>query len=76
MGLPGVYARQEYQRYYPQGEVTAHVLGFSNVDDIGQEGLELAFDDWLKVCRKAAGNQGSPRTHRTRAEYHPDCATG
>jgi len=48
MGLPGVYARQEYQRYYPQGEVTAHVLGFSNVDDIGQEGLELAFDDWLK----------------------------
>lgn len=48
MSLPGVYARQEYQRYYPQGEVTAHVLGFSNVDDIGQEGLELAFDDWLK----------------------------
>ncbi|WP_083264714.1 peptidoglycan D,D-transpeptidase FtsI family protein [Pseudohongiella acticola] len=48
MSLPGVYSRQEYQRYYPQGEVTAHVLGFSNVDDIGQEGLELAFDDWLK----------------------------
>ncbi|MBC54965.1 MAG: cell division protein [Gammaproteobacteria bacterium] len=48
MSLPGVYARQEYQRYYPQGEVTAHVLGFSNVDDIGQEGLELAFDEWLK----------------------------
>lgn len=48
MSLPGVYARQEYQRYYPQGEVTAHVLGFSNVDDIGQEGLELAFDEWLQ----------------------------
>lgn len=48
MGIPGVYARQEYQRYYPHGEITAHVLGFSNVDDIGQEGLELAFDDWLK----------------------------
>jgi cell division protein FtsI (penicillin-binding protein 3) len=48
MAIPGVYARQEYQRYYPQGEVTAHVLGFSNVDDIGQEGLELAFDEWLK----------------------------
>lgn len=47
-GIPGVYARQEYQRYYPQGEVTAHVLGFSNVDDIGQEGLELAYDEWLK----------------------------
>ena len=48
LGIPGVYARQEYQRYYPQGEVTAHVLGFSNVDDIGQEGLELAYDEWLK----------------------------
>lgn len=48
MGIPGVYARQEYQRYYPQGEVTAHLLGFSNIDDIGQEGLELAYDHWLK----------------------------
>ena len=48
MGIPGVYARQEYQRYYPQGEITAHVLGFSNVDDVGQEGLELAYDDWLE----------------------------
>jgi cell division protein FtsI (penicillin-binding protein 3) len=48
LGLDGVYSRQEFQRYYPQGEVTAHVLGFSNIDDIGQEGLELAFDDWLK----------------------------
>jgi cell division protein FtsI (penicillin-binding protein 3) len=48
MSLSGVYSRQEYQRYYPQGEVTAHVLGFSNIDDIGQEGLELAFDEWLK----------------------------
>ncbi|MEC8858733.1 MAG: penicillin-binding protein 2 [Pseudomonadota bacterium] len=48
LDLPGVYARQEYQRYYPQGEVTAHVLGFSNIDDIGQEGIELAYDDWLK----------------------------
>lgn len=48
MGLDGVYARQEYQRYYPQGEVTAHLVGFSNIDDIGQEGLELAYDDWLR----------------------------
>jgi len=48
MDIPGVYARQEYQRYYPQGEITAHVLGFSNVDDVGQEGLELAYDDWLE----------------------------
>jgi len=48
MRLDGVYARQEYQRYYPQGEVTAHLVGFSNIDDIGQEGLELAYDDWLR----------------------------
>lgn len=48
MNLPGVYARQEYQRYYPQGEVAAHLVGFTNIDDVGQEGLELAFDDWLQ----------------------------
>jgi cell division protein FtsI (penicillin-binding protein 3) len=47
LNLSGVYAQQEYQRYYPQGEVTSHLLGFSNVDDIGQEGLELTYDDWL-----------------------------
>lgn len=48
MGIEGVYSRQEYQRYYPQGEVAAHLVGFSNVDDIGQEGLELAYDEWLQ----------------------------
>lgn len=48
MGLPGVYAQQEYQRFYPHGEVAAHLVGFSNVDDIGQEGLELTYDDWLR----------------------------
>ena len=45
--LGHVYSQQEYQRFYPQGEVAAHLVGFSNVDDIGQEGLELAYDDWL-----------------------------
>lgn len=48
LGIEGVYQQQEYQRFYPQGEVTAHLVGFSNVDDIGQEGLELTFDDWLR----------------------------
>lgn len=48
LDLPGVYAQQEYQRFYPQGEVTAHLVGFSNVDDIGQEGLELTYDNWLR----------------------------
>ncbi len=48
LGIDHVYAQQEYQRFYPQGEVTAHLIGFSNVDDVGQEGLELTFDDWLR----------------------------
>jgi cell division protein FtsI (penicillin-binding protein 3) len=48
LGLPGVGTLREYRRYYPAGEVTAHVLGFTNVDDHGLEGLEAAFDYWLK----------------------------
>jgi cell division protein FtsI (penicillin-binding protein 3) len=47
MGVPGVYLLREYRRYYPAGEVTGHLLGFTSVDDVGQEGLELAFDQWL-----------------------------
>ena len=46
--IPGVYLQHEYRRYYPEGEVTAHVLGFTNVDDRGQEGLELAYNQWLQ----------------------------
>jgi len=45
--IPGVYLQREYRRYYPAGEVAAHVVGFTNVDDVGQEGLELAYEDWL-----------------------------
>lgn len=48
LGLPGVYAEEAYRRYYPAGEVAAHVLGFTDIDDKGQEGLELAFDGHLK----------------------------
>lgn len=48
LNIPGVYSQQEYQRFYPQAEVTAHLIGFSNIDDIGQEGLELTYDDWLR----------------------------
>ena len=48
LDIDGVYAQQEYQRFYPQGEVTAHLIGFSDVDDVGQEGLELTYDNWLK----------------------------
>ena len=47
-GIPGVYLQREYRRYYPLGEVAAHVVGFTDVDDIGQEGMELAFDERLR----------------------------
>lgn len=47
-GVPGIYSRTEYRRYYPAGEVTSHVIGFTNIDDQGQEGLELALNDSLK----------------------------
>lgn len=45
--IPGIYMQPEFRRYYPDGEVMAHVLGFTNVDDHGQEGMELAYDQWL-----------------------------
>lgn len=48
LNIAGVYLQREYRRYYPAGEVAAHVLGFTNVDDVGQEGLELAYNDWLR----------------------------
>ncbi len=46
--IAGVHVEREYKRYYPAGEVFAHVLGFTDVDDHGQEGLELAFDQALR----------------------------
>ncbi len=58
--LPGVNSQREFKRYYPAGEVFGHVLGFTNIDDRGQEGLELAFDHWL------AGTPGSKRVIRDR----------
>ncbi|MDM8347562.1 penicillin-binding protein 2 [Pseudomonas sp. sp1636] len=45
--VPGVYAIEEFRRFYPGGEVTAHVVGFTDIDDRGREGMELAFDEWL-----------------------------
>ncbi|WP_251978975.1 peptidoglycan D,D-transpeptidase FtsI family protein [Salinicola avicenniae] len=45
--MPGVYARDEYKRYYPAGEVAAQLVGVTNVDDHGQEGLELAYNRYL-----------------------------
>jgi len=46
--IAGVYGEREYQRFYPAGEVAAHLVGFTNVDDEGITGLELAYDEWLQ----------------------------
>ncbi|MEO5624846.1 MAG: penicillin-binding protein 2 [Dokdonella sp.] len=60
LDIPGVAGQREFRRYYPSGEVIGHVLGFTNIDDAGQEGLELAFDQWL------AGEKGIKRVIRDR----------
>ncbi len=60
MKIPGVHLQKEYRRFYPAGEVTSHIIGFTNVDDIGQEGLELAYDSWL------AGSRGSKHVYKDR----------
>jgi cell division protein FtsI (penicillin-binding protein 3) len=58
--IPGVYRQDEYKRYYPAGEVTAQLLGVTNVDDVGQEGLELAYQPYL------AGTPGQRRVLKDR----------
>lgn len=60
LGVGGVYARQEYRRYYPAGEVTAHVVGFTSIDEQGQEGIELAYNQWLE------GEPGAKRVLKDR----------
>lgn len=45
--IPGVNEQREYRRFYPSGAITAHVLGFTNIDGAGQEGLELSYNKWL-----------------------------
>ena len=58
--IPGIHQQREYKRYYPQGETFAHVVGFTNVEDVGQEGVELARNPEL------AGRPGSRRVIRDR----------
>ncbi len=60
MGLKGIYQRKEYRRQYPEGEAAAHVVGFTNVEDRGQEGMELAFNQEL------GGRAGSRRVIKDR----------
>ena len=60
LAIPGLYTQEEYRRYYPEGEVTAHLIGFTNVDDQGIEGLELAYNAWLQ------GEKGKRRVIKDR----------
>lgn len=60
LGIKGIYQRKEYKRKYPEGETTAHVVGFTNVEDRGQEGIELTFNKDL------AGKPGSRRVIKDR----------
>jgi len=60
MGAPGLHLRREFRRYYPAGEIAAHVVGFTNIDDLGQEGVERAYQDWL------AGREGQRQIQRDR----------
>lgn len=46
--IVGVYEQREYRRFYPAGEVAAQLVGFTDIDDYGQEGMELAYDNWLR----------------------------
>ncbi len=58
--IPGVYSLEEFRRFYPAGDVVAHLIGFTDVDDRGREGVELAFDQWL------AGKPGSRQVLKDR----------
>ncbi len=60
LGIPGVFLQREYRRYYPAGDVTAHLIGFTDVDGRGQEALELAFEQQL------AGQSGNRRVIKDR----------
>lgn len=60
LAVPGVFFQKEYRRFYPAGEVGSHLVGFTNVDDVGQEGLELAYNHWLM------GKPGSKRVIQDR----------
>jgi cell division protein FtsI (penicillin-binding protein 3) len=60
LNIPGVFLQREYRRFYPSGEVTSHLIGLTDIDDKGQEGLELAFQDSL------VGKPGSRRVIKDR----------
>jgi cell division protein FtsI (penicillin-binding protein 3) len=60
LNIKGIHQRKEYKRQYPEGEAAAHVVGFTNIEDLGQEGMELAFN------KELAGRPGSRRVIKDR----------
>jgi cell division protein FtsI (penicillin-binding protein 3) len=66
LGIEGIQTRKEYKRFYPQGEVTTHVVGFTNVEDQGQESMELAQQKTLQGAGQPPRHQGPPGPHRGR----------
>ena len=63
LGIPGIAKQQEYRRFYPAGEMMAHVVGFTGVDGRGQEGLELAKEKCWPANRAAAMSSGPARPY-------------
>ena len=61
LGITGISGRREYKRFYPAGEVTAQLVGFTDINDSGQEGMELAYDTWL------TGEPGAKKVVKDRA---------
>jgi cell division protein FtsI (penicillin-binding protein 3) len=60
LNITGIFLQREYRRFYPAGDVSAHLIGFTGIEDKGQEGMELAYDDWL------SGKSGSRRVIKDR----------
>jgi cell division protein FtsI (penicillin-binding protein 3) len=63
LGVPGIFMQREYRRYYPAAEVTAHIVGFTGLEDKGQEGMELVFQNWL------SGKPGSRHVLKDRSGH-------
>lgn len=64
--LPGIYLQKEYRRFYPDGEIVSHVVGFTDIDEIGQEGIELSYEEKLK------GTPGKQRVIKDRLGHTVD----
>ncbi len=79
LSIPGVGTRREYKRYYPSGPAGAHLIGFTNIDDVGQEGLEYAHEVQLKgvsgrvqVLKDSAGNYVERVENKRQVEHGKD----